>query len=342
MRKFVALYSLTLPYLLFLSAPSTRTLAACREELAATKQELSNTKRCLKKEEERTDAIQRDLIRANKRNDDLTALLDEQHAYLEAAAEAKQAEQARKLKQDLKAKQRERLDPLFVAQVGSPARKVREARRKLAAEVHGKGDIPAPPSPARASQSVSAQTPCPAEPMISTQKSAAPLRSCLKRPAATPPLPSALETAIAREDPFIDVRSPRKDRNIRRVPKVPHLYTPTEPQPLLVTLDCTTSMCSAAPQQKPRSDGDLHTTLLTPYTNTNVPSVFGQALPEETHIQPDISKARLGSKRLRMPVELIHSTPEAWLSSSPVKQFTRRPAFRNFGKAVNRMVAIRT
>jgi hypothetical protein len=245
------------------------------------------------------------------------------------------------MKQDLKAKQRERLDPLFVAQVGSPVRKVQEARKKLAAEIHGKGDIPVSLSPAPSLQLVSGQSSRPTEPMISAPKSAVPLRSCLKKPAMTPPLPRALEATIAPEDPFIDVRSPRKDRNIRRVNKVANMYTPTELQPLVATLDPAIQMCPATPQQKPRSDGDLHIAVLTPCTNTNVPSVLGQARWEGTYTQPDVSKAILG-KQLHMPVELAASTDAAWLSSSPVKQFARRPAFRNAGKAVNRMVTMRT
>lgn len=74
------------------------------------------------------------------------------------------------------------------------------------------------------------------EPMIPAQKSAALLPFRSKKATATPPLPVALEAAIAPEDPFIDVKSPRNDRNIRVIHKVAHTSTPIEPQPLVTTL----------------------------------------------------------------------------------------------------------
>lgn len=219
-------------------------------------------------------------------------------------------------------------------------RKVQEARRKLAAEV-GKSDVPAPPKAVIASNISQQQPKCVVNPGASAQLKAAPLRSCLKKAVAPPALSDVIQPSLTLDDPFLDVRSPRKDRSLRNVHKVAHIYTPVEPLPLDVTLGTASPLCPATPQQKLRSDGYLQTTVLSPCTNFNIPSAFHQARMQKTHIPVDQTKALLGPHFSSMLDQSTLAKDATWLTESPTKTLTRRLNFFDTGKTVNRVVAIR-
>lgn len=206
-------------------------------------------------------------------------------------------------------------------------RKVKEARQKLPTEIERKIDGLAPPSQPILTPSAVA------EPNTSAQtKRTAALRSCLKKTVASPPLLSATHSTVALQDPFIDVRSPRKDRNLRRVYNVAHMYTPTEPLPLVATLDTAIPVCPATPQQKLRSDGDLQSTVLTPCTKGNILKESHQTRQNGKHIPFDQINASLGYKSSALPKHLALAK-DAWSqATSPARPLKRAPYFPGAGQ----------
>jgi hypothetical protein len=170
--------------------------------------------------------------------------------------------------------------------------------------------------------------------------SAAPLRSCLKKTTAAPSVPVVAKPQAMDEDVFLDIRSPRKGRDLRPIRNIPHMYAPNIPSPLVVPTDIVVATCPATPQPKPRSDGELHFTVPTLCTRTNIPIMFGQPRVNGIHELANASKLGPGHNLSKIPVQCGLIQDAAWLAASPGKQFTRRPAFLDAGRTVNRMIAV--
>jgi hypothetical protein len=305
---------------------SAKTLAACQEELVVMRQELLATQERLKMEEEKARELRDDVNLTKQQNDELHVLLDQRDEYIFAADNAKRAERQRKIKQDEKAKQRSRLDPFFSSQVGSPMRKVQEARQKLAKDYERKGDQPVPPLP-----SFYARFPVAEAAQVKGSVTVA-LRSCLKKPVAAQALACPGLSTVDLRDSLEDVRSPRKNRDLRRFHKVAHIYTPTETLPLTATLASAVTMCPATPQQKLRSDGDLQTTVLIPCTKGNIPNMSPEARKHGKYMPVNQIVTTLGSKSSTMPNHLALPKRALSQATSPARPFKRAQYFPGAGQ----------
>lgn len=290
------------------------------------KQELLTTQERLKMEEEKARELRDDVNLTKKQNDELHVLLDQRDEYILAADNAKRAERQRKIKQDEKAKQRSRLDPFFSSQVGSPMRKVQEARQKLAKDYEHKGDEPVAPLPP-----FHARSPVADAAEVKSSVTVA-LRSCLKKPVATQALACPAQSTVDLRDPLEHVRSPRKNRDLRRAHKVAHMYTPTETLPLIATLASVIPMCPATPQQKLRSDGDLQSTLLSPCTKGNIPNMSPHTRHHGKHMPLDPISATLGSKPSIMPIHLALPKRALSQATSPARPHKRAQYFPGAGQ----------
>jgi hypothetical protein len=317
-----------LPYI------SSKALAACQKELEAARREITASQLALKNEQDTVQALRVELAKAKQHADALDALLDDRDRCIEQAAAVKRAEQKRKIQDEAKVREKKHQETLFLAQVGSPTRKVREARQALGIVAERKiTPLPRRAQLARAPAVVSNTS------NLGTG-SAAPLRSCLKKTSAAPPMPAVVKPQTTDEDVFLDIRSPRKGRDLRPVRNEPHMYAPTVPSPLAVPTDNAVVRCAATPQPKPRSDGELQSTVPTPCTKTNLPIMFGQPGANGIHEPANAFKLGPGHKPSKMAVQCGLTQDAAWMAASPGKQYTRRPAFLDAGRIVNRMIAV--